>query len=75
MAIFEQKAYGVKCDVCDTVYMNEYSGFSLWADENSVKEEARDDSWLIEDGKCYCPNCYDIDEDDNVVIKSSVKEE
>ena len=49
--------------------MNEYSGFTLWTDENSPKEEAQDDHWLIEDGKCYCPDCFDIDEDDNVTIK------
>lgn len=40
MAIFEEKAYGVQCDVCGKVYMNEYSGFTLWTDENSPKEEA-----------------------------------
>ena len=66
MAVFEEIAYGVQCDVCGKVYMNEYSGFTLWADENSPKEEAQDDHWLIEDGKCYC---FEIDEDDNVIIK------
>ena len=50
MAIFEEKAYGVQCDVCGKVYMNEYSGFTLWTDENSPKEEAQDDHWLIEAG-------------------------
>lgn len=75
MAIFEEKAYGIECDVCKDVYVNEHSCFSLWADENSVKEEAQEDYWLIEDGKCYCPHCFEIDDDDNVVIKSSNKEE
>lgn len=69
MAIFEEKAYGVQCDVCSKVYMNEYSGFSLWTDESSPREEAQDDHWLIEDGKCYCPDCFEIDEEDNVTIK------
>lgn len=69
MAVFEEKAYGIQCDVCGKVYMNVHSGFSLWNDENSAKEEAQEDYWLIEDGKCYCPDCFEIDEDDKVTIK------
>ena len=68
MAIFEEKAYGVTCDVCKEIYMNEHSGFSLWVDENSAKEKAQEDGWLFEGERCYCPNCYEIDEDDNVII-------
>lgn len=70
MAIFEEKAYGAQCDVCGEVYMNEHTGFFLWSDDNSVKEEIQDDNWLVEDGKCYCPKCYEIDEEDNVTIKT-----
>jgi len=71
MAIFKETAYGIQCDVCEKVYMNEYSGFTLWNDEDSVKEEAQDDYWLIEDSKCYCPECYEIDGDDNITIKTN----
>lgn len=70
MAIFEAKCYGVECDICKDVYVNEYSGLSVWVDDDSAIEEAQEDGWLIEDGKCYCPNCYEIDEEDKVVIKS-----
>lgn len=69
MAVFEEKTYGIQCDVCGKTYMNEHTGFSLWVDENTAKEEAQDDYWLIEKGKCYCPDCFDIDPDDNVTIK------
>lgn len=69
MAVFEEKAYGIQCDVCGEIYRNENSGFSLWVDKNSAKEEAQEDYWLIEDGKCYCPKCFEIGEDDNVTIK------
>lgn len=70
MAIFEETAYGVQCDVCGKVYMNEHSGFSLWTDANSPKEEAQEDYWLIEGRKCYCPECYEIDDNDCIIIKS-----
>lgn len=69
MGVFEEIAYGVQCDVCGKVYMNEHSGFTLFTDANSAKEEAQDDYWLIEDGKCYCPDCFEVGEGDNVTIK------
>lgn len=69
MAVFEEKTYGIQCDVCGKTYMNEHSGFSLWVDVNTAKEEAQDDYWLIEHGKCYCPDCFEIDKCDNVTIK------
>lgn len=69
MATFEEKSFGIQCDVCEKVYMDEHSGFTLWVDEASAREAAQDDYWLIEDGKCYCPDCFEIDENDNATIK------
>lgn len=69
MAVFEEKAYGVQCDVCGKVYMNKHSGFTLFVDANSAKEDAQDYYWLIENGKCYCPDCFEVGDDDDVIIK------
>ncbi len=69
MAVFEEITYGVQCDICGKVYMNEYSRETLFVNAKLAKEEAQEDQWLIEDGKCYCPDCFEIDEDDNVIIK------
>ncbi|QIU95616.1 hypothetical protein [Bacteroides faecium] len=70
MGVFERKAYGLSCDVCQKVYINEYLDKSLWWNENSAKEDAENKGcWLIKDEKCYCPACYEIDKDDNVTIK------
>ena len=41
MAIFEEKAYGVQCDVCGKVYMNEYSGFTLWTMKTHQRKRRR----------------------------------
>lgn len=72
MAIFNEKMYGIQCDVCKDVYRNAHSGYAMYVDEDSAKEEAQEEYWLIEGGKCYCPKCFEIDEDDNVFIKEVV---
>ena len=51
MAVFEEKAFGVQCDHCKEVYVNEHSGFSLWNDKNTAKEEADDDGWMDDGDK------------------------
>ena len=71
MAILKEIVYEVECDGCGKVYRNEYSGSSIFDDKDLAKEEAQDNHWLIEDGKCYCPKCQDIDEDNNVIIKTN----
>lgn len=40
MAIFTEKMYGMQCDVCKELYRNEHSGYTMYVDEDSVKEEA-----------------------------------
>ena len=76
MAIFEEKCYGAKCDVCGELFEDSVTGFSIYVDEGTVIDEAQDEGWYItEDNECYCPKCYEIDEDDNVVIKSDLKGE
>lgn len=68
MAIFEEKCFGIQCDNCGKIY-EDYSGFSMFADKESGRDNATDDSWVIEMDKCYCPDCYIIDDDDNITIK------
>lgn len=68
MAIFEEKCFGVQCDNCKKMY-EDYNGFTIFVDKDSAIENAQDDSWLIDSNKCYCPDCYAIDEDDNVTVK------
>lgn len=63
MAILLEEAYAVQCDVCEKVYMNEH-GSTLFVDKKTAKEKAQGDNWVIEEWKCYCPDCYEIDEDD-----------
>ncbi len=59
----------LSCDNCNEPYEN-CNGFGIFADKMAAKDDALDDEWIEEDGKNYCPKCYTIDDDDNVIIKS-----
>lgn len=62
----------LECDNCKKTYTNEHSGFSIYVDESSVSEEASDDNWYMNavNDKHYCPDCYKINEADEVFIKT-----
>ena len=42
---------------------------SWWEDKEFVKENAVESGFIEVDGKHYCPNCYTIDDEDNIVVK------
>lgn len=49
-------------DVCDD------ADYSCWNDQEYLKDIAREDLWYVEDVH-YCPDCYEYDADDNLIIK------
>lgn len=54
--------YGVKCNRCGEQF--EDGEHSFWSDENSAEENAMESEWIWEkNGKHYCPNCYELDEE------------
>lgn len=73
MSTFKQDSYGVECDRCKEVFEHPHSGFSLWADTGTPMEYAQEYSWIEHEGKCYCPACYEYDQNEEVVIKPSEK--
>lgn len=46
----------------------EDSEYSCWNDENYAVDEATDNEWIDYNGNHYCPDCYKIDADENVII-------
>lgn len=55
------------CDCCgerlkDNSDFVGFIGLDIW--------EEFDHDWIEHEGKHYCPNCYSIDDDDNIVIKT-----
>lgn len=54
--------YSMVCDRCGkTLFYDDY--VSAWPDECSVNGVAQDCEWKNIDGKDYCPDCYEYDEE------------
>jgi hypothetical protein len=71
MAIFEEKMYGLQCDNCDEI-CSDGNGINIWPDRNQAIANAQEwNEWIEHEGKYYCPKCYEIDDNDCVIIKAN----
>lgn len=62
--------FGVECDNCKQDYNEDSTGFCAWTDHGLAQESADKDGWhSTEDGKHYCPKCFTIDDNDNLILK------
>ena len=59
--IITEVFYGIKCDRCGEIF--EDGEHSFWSDESSAMENATESEWAELNGKHYCPNCYEVDEE------------
>jgi hypothetical protein len=60
--------YSVVCNNCNEAYYDEHNGFIAWSDESLANENAMNAEWYKENDKHYCPKCFSIDDDDNLII-------
>jgi hypothetical protein len=60
--------YTVICDNCGKD-SNADSEYSCWGDDLYAEEVAMEFDWQKEDEKHYCTDCFEFDEDDNLIIK------
>ena len=69
--IKEVKSYALICDNCGKTYIENYHDYSVWLEPDTAIEEAEYEDWIEHEDKHYCPNCYELDDDDNIVIKNN----
>ncbi|MDR1459711.1 MAG: hypothetical protein LBI60_05810 [Bacteroidales bacterium] len=62
--ITEEKCYIMTCDKCNAV-CNEQG----YADRNDVLEAANDYEWYVSESNQYCPDCYEMDDNDQLILK------
>lgn len=68
--IEKAECYAGSCDGCGKDYQESFTGFTIWVYKDDVSESMTDNGWHItDDGKTYCDDCHEIDENDNVIIK------
>jgi hypothetical protein len=72
MAIEKVEMYTVVCDNCghDIGADDEYS---CWNDKGYAEDNAMQSEWYREGEKHYCPDCFDIDDEDNLIILPNSK--
>ena len=75
MAIFEEKMYGIACDNCSEICEDD-EGHNVWPDKESAIVNALEwGDWIEHEDKYYCPECYEMDDNDCIIIKSKKNEE
>lgn len=69
------ESYKIVCDCCGETFHdgNDFVCFSDDPDGGLIRDEALTANWREIDGKHYCPDCYSIDDDDNIVTKDGHK--
>jgi hypothetical protein len=76
MSIIPVEMYTIECDNCNDTYQDE---FSAWSDSSSAEEYATDSDWFRgednseHEGKHYCDCCYDLDDNDELILNSDRK--
>lgn len=55
--------YQCVCDGCAKSHVDDFNGYVAWSDETYAAEAAYENGWTNIDGKDYCPDCYEYDEE------------
>lgn len=72
--IYPIQMYTCKCDGCGDAWDNG-DCVCAYADEEHVRYSIQESNWHItDDKKTYCPDCYTIDDNDNIVFKTNEKD-
>jgi hypothetical protein len=65
----EVKMFTIVCDNCGCD-VNADSDYSCWNDENCVEEIRQEAGWVKYDDEHYCPDCFEYDDEDELIIKN-----
>ena len=55
--------YACVCDRCGKMHVNDDLGYMAWVDGSQAFEDAEESGWTNIEGKHYCPDCYEYDEE------------
>lgn len=61
----------IKCNHCGEIFEDGH-GFTIFPDYTTTNPE--DYGWHVDEGKHYCPGCHEVDENDNLIIKTESDE-
>lgn len=72
--ICEVTMYQPVCDGCGKGYVNESLGYCALTDPDYAMMNCEEAGWQEIDGKLYCPECYEYDEETDD-YKPKIKED
>jgi hypothetical protein len=70
--IQETTCYKAYCDGCNERLCDEgREGFTLFGDMSQLEMAIDSEEWHrdYDSGKCYCPDCHSINDNDELVLK------
>jgi len=70
MTVKAKPFYWVECDGrdCKSRTPSVYEDISAWSERGDALDDASNQDWLVTDaGEQYCPNCYEITDDGDLV--------
>lgn len=65
----EVKMFTIVCDGCGCD-VNSDTDYSCWNDENYVDDIRHEAGWEKVDDKHYCTDCFEFDDNDELIIKT-----
>ena len=68
--IIERLFHNIRCDHCGALIDDE----TWWDDKEALTATILPEcGWIECEGRHYCPECYEYDDDDNIVTKDGRK--
>ena len=71
MGVFEERCFGCICDRCGEHYEASITGFSIFCNEEQLREGLDEDGWHEIDGKWYCPDCHHMDDESEEYVPNA----
>lgn len=65
--IYNRTLLTAKCNNCGATF-SEFTDFSLFEERDELEDALKDERWHIDGADHYCPNCYTLDDECEVVI-------
>jgi hypothetical protein len=66
----QRNVYSAECDVCKADFEDPFEGWTVFLNQDHMLDRMDTADWHIGDNVCYCPKCYKIDDEDNLIIKT-----
>ncbi|MCI4650841.1 hypothetical protein [Phaeodactylibacter sp.] len=64
--------YTIRCDRCEITAFQDQED-TAWDSKEAAWELAENQGWEKINERHYCPGCYEIDEEDELVVKAGVR--